>query len=869
MLLYPIIRLCGRLALDVLCLFAAFSFVVWMTRWPDETFFDRAVTQAPYFVVFAAIWCIAAFDQRLFVSRRGESLPSILFSVTKVYFVSLMISGFVLALFLRGGYNRTFFVSFVLSALVIMLAVMLISRPGVLVLRRRYNTSSVLFVGSDERSARLATTFLANEQHGYHIAGFLEDDSERKSVLEQLGVPYLGTIREIDHLLIDRVIDEVYLSLPVSESYETIQEVVHLCETIGVPVRLMGDMLPIRLNNCDVTRIGDIPLLSLMTRPQYLSNIQLQRAIEAATALLLLIALSPLLALIALLLRLESKGPILVRVKKTGVNAPDGGLWAFRVSMDSREQSSEGEIPRLTPLGRFLRRYGLDELPQLIHVLLGQVSYSGGTSLAARPETPAPQNDSAPITRRDPQLTPTLVLAAIDACCITAAYVLAILVTAPSPVVINLSLMNHLPFLAVMILTWYAAAIERRLWRWRTVESLGPCAFSLLKAVGNAAVVCGFLLAVIIPGVPATRRFIVAFCALAFVALLAFRVSSRFLTRLSYLAKRNIRRVAVVGANERTKQLIQMLGTEAQFGYTLAGIIENDPERMSAIDFPGIAYLGGIGDLTQRLANNEIDEVYISLPVRSHFDTIKEVIALCEQAAIPVHIMANVLPVRIASSRTILIEDIPLISMSPVAETYTWLAIKRIMDFVASTLLIIAFSPLFIIVAILIKRDSPGPVFFIQDRIGQNHRVFRMIKFRSMSANAEEVKKDLMHLNEADGPVFKMRNDPRVTKLGTYLRKYSIDELPQLFNVWRGEMSLVGPRPLMPHEVDKFEWFERRRLSVKPGMTGSWQVSGRSDIPFDEWVEMDLAYIDSWSFWEDFRILLKTFNAVFSGRGAA
>jgi lipopolysaccharide/colanic/teichoic acid biosynthesis glycosyltransferase len=202
-------------------------------------------------------------------------------------------------------------------------------------------------------------------------------------------------------------------------------------------------------------------------------------------------------------------------------------------------------------------------------------------------------------------------------------------------------------------------------------------------------------------------------------------------------------------------------------------------------------------------------------------------------------------------------------------ETYAWLAIKRRVDFLASTVLLIAFSPLFVVLAILIKRDSKGPVFFVQDRIGQNHRPFKMVKFRSMVSNAEDLKKSLMHLNEADGPVFKIRSDPRVTPLGRFLRKYSLDELPQLFNVWLGHMSLVGPRPLMPHEVDKFEWFERRRLSVKPGMTGSWQVSGRCDIPFKEWVEMDLAYIDSWSFGVDLRILLKTFKAVFSGRGAA
>jgi len=297
-------------------------------------------------------------------------------------------------------------------------------------------------------------------------------------------------------------------------------------------------------------------------------------------------------------------------------------------------------------------------------------------------------------------------------------------------------------------------------------------------------------------------------------------------------------------------------------------VLENDSSRSSIVEELGVSIIGEIDELNTLLSDQMVDEVYVALPVRSHFDAIKDVVNMCRWSGVPVHIEGNVLPLNIAKCRSVLIEDIPLISLSSKTGTYTWLAVKRVLDIVASTILIILLSPMFIVLAILIKMESKGPILFVQNRIGQNHRNFRMAKFRSMVPNAEELKSELMHLNEADGPVFKIKDDPRITKFGQFLRKYSLDEFPQLFNVWLGQMSLVGPRPLMPHEVDKFKWFERRRLSVKPGMTGPWQVSGRGEVSFKEWVEMDLAYIDSWSFTQDILILLKTFKAVFSGRGA-
>jgi lipopolysaccharide/colanic/teichoic acid biosynthesis glycosyltransferase len=178
-------------------------------------------------------------------------------------------------------------------------------------------------------------------------------------------------------------------------------------------------------------------------------------------------------------------------------------------------------------------------------------------------------------------------------------------------------------------------------------------------------------------------------------------------------------------------------------------------------------------------------------------------------------------------------------------------------------------APLFAVVAWFIRKDSPGPVFFTQERIGFNKRPFRLIKFRTMMDGADHQQAELEHLNEAAGPVFKIKSDPRVTRVGKFLRRFSIDELPQLVNVLKGNMSLVGPRPLPVRDFDRFntQW-HKRRLSVKPGMTCLWQVNGRSNVTFDHWVQMDLEYIDNWSLGLDMKILLKTIPAIMRGSGA-
>jgi exopolysaccharide biosynthesis polyprenyl glycosylphosphotransferase len=213
--------------------------------------------------------------------------------------------------------------------------------------------------------------------------------------------------------------------------------------------------------------------------------------------------------------------------------------------------------------------------------------------------------------------------------------------------------------------------------------------------------------------------------------------------------------------------------------------------------------------------------------------------------------------------------DTPLLSLRRTPSGEVRLAIKRLTDIVGALVGITLSGPIMIALALAIKIESRGPVMFRQTRAGRNGRKFTMLKFRSMVVDAERKKAELMHLNEMSGPVFKIRKDPRITRVGAFIRKTSLDELPQFFNILFGDMSLVGPRPPLPSEVDQYKPWQRRRLSVKPGLTGLWQVSGRNNIDFEEWMRLDLRYIDDWSLWLDAKILMKTLPAVIFKTGAS
>ncbi len=281
-------------------------------------------------------------------------------------------------------------------------------------------------------------------------------------------------------------------------------------------------------------------------------------------------------------------------------------------------------------------------------------------------------------------------------------------------------------------------------------------------------------------------------------------------------------------------------------------------------------YLAGLDGLERFLMQQVVDEVLIALPIRSRYDDIQKSIEICERVGVKVHYLSDFFHASIGRTEPMIEVRLPMVSHKMAHDDPGARLGKRMLDITGALTGIVLFSPLMLIAAVGIKLTTRGPSFlFCQERFGMNKRIFRMFKFRTMVTNAEALQGTLESLNEARGPVFKIREDPRVTRFGRFLRKTSIDELPQFFNVLSGDMSLVGPRPLPRRDVSRFSqpWL-MRRFSVKPGLTCLWQVSGRSNTSFENWIAQDLEYIDKWSFALDFKILARTLPAVMRGSGA-
>jgi exopolysaccharide biosynthesis polyprenyl glycosylphosphotransferase len=333
---------------------------------------------------------------------------------------------------------------------------------------------------------------------------------------------------------------------------------------------------------------------------------------------------------------------------------------------------------------------------------------------------------------------------------------------------------------------------------------------------------------------------------------------------------RNLRDVLVVGANGRALSFVQKMLSHPELGYRVIGFVDQEWEGAVAVRDSGFELACDLEGVPQFLRDSVVDEVVMALPMRSFHYQASKIAAYCEEQGITVRQLSNIFDLKLAHSSAEDMEGDPLITHRTGAIESSHHLVKRALDIVASGMLLLFLSPLLIFAAILIKLTAPGPIFFVQKRLGLNKRRFGVFKFRTMVVDAEQKMKEIAHLNEVSGPVFKIKNDPRIFPVGRFLRRTSIDELPQLLNVFLGDMSLVGPRPLPVRDYEGFnEDWQRRRFSVKPGITCLWQVKGRSEIPFEEWMELDLQYIDKWSLWLDLKILLRTIPAVLRGSGAA
>lgn len=463
----------------------------------------------------------------------------------------------------------------------------------------------------------------------------------------------------------------------------------------------------------------------------------------------------------------------------------------------------------------------------------------------------------------------TLVLSVmLDCTCIVAAYIWTANWDYIPDVTISVYIMRYIPYGAIVLLVWCGASLDQQLSISSRNVGLSAYLQNAMRALFDGLIVSAVAMALFSPS-GLQSSFLMWFGVSSFVLLIAWRGAARLAVWFARERGYNLKRSVVIGSNDRARQLLAVMQSTRKHGHSPVGLIEDDPERAEPLATANLPWLGPTSELDQILENESVNEVYICLPIRSSYEKVMTIVEICEQHAVEVHMAADLFPLRIATNRLMYVQDIPLLSLSAVPEQQARLALKRALDLFVSSILLVVLAPLYIAIALGIKMGSRGPVLFSQERVGQNQRRFNMYKFRSMVANAETLRKDLEAQNEADGPVFKIREDPRITKIGRLLRRSSLDELPQLLNVFVGQMSLVGPRPPLASEVAQYSWNQRRRLSVKPGMTGLWQVSGRSDVNFEEWVEMDLAYIDSWSLVRDFIILLQTFRVVVQGKGAA
>jgi exopolysaccharide biosynthesis polyprenyl glycosylphosphotransferase len=338
--------------------------------------------------------------------------------------------------------------------------------------------------------------------------------------------------------------------------------------------------------------------------------------------------------------------------------------------------------------------------------------------------------------------------------------------------------------------------------------------------------------------------------------------------RRSRRGERWSRLVLIVGTGERATRLIAALRRYPEAGWLVRGCVMMGPADLERT-VAGVPVIGSLAELPELLQGDAaVDEVFFAVPPE-RLDQLADALEACESLGVDARVLVDVHRPEHAHAFVEELFGLPFYGFSPTVTRQGELAAKRFLDLAGGTLLLLLSLPLFALIAGGIKAASPGPVFFAQDRAGFHGRRFRMYKFRTMVVDAEARLEEVVHLNEMGGPVFKAGQDPRRTRLGRFLRRTSLDELPQLINVIRGEMSLVGPRPLPVYEASRIKGAQRRRLAMRPGITGLWQVSGRNMVDFDSWMQMDLAYVDRWSLGLDLLILLRTVPAVLRGEGAS
>jgi exopolysaccharide biosynthesis polyprenyl glycosylphosphotransferase len=368
------------------------------------------------------------------------------------------------------------------------------------------------------------------------------------------------------------------------------------------------------------------------------------------------------------------------------------------------------------------------------------------------------------------------------------------------------------------------------------------------------------------PDLIADAWFVVVFAVMLWLLLMADRAVMQRMIRILSRMKKSLRYLLVVGTDASSLKIARSLTTRHEWGIKIVGLLTGNEAEVGT-QIGGFNVLGKTDDLFLILEKYVVDCVVFAEETSNEQD-IQSIALRCPVVGVDFILNVSAFVKKVSYVGFESTQDYSFIVFKPVWRRPELLFLKRLTDLFVSGIAIVLCVPFWIVIPILIKKDSPGPVFYVQDRVGKNGRLFSMFKFRSMVQGADRMQDQVMHLNEMDGPVFKIKNDPRLTRIGRFLRRTSLDELPQLFNVFNGTMSLVGPRPPILQEVAQYRPWQRKRLSVTPGVTCLWQVTGRNEVKFDEWMKLDMQYIDNWSLALDVKILLRTIKAVIERRGA-
>ncbi|MFB3886423.1 MAG: sugar transferase [Thermodesulfobacteriota bacterium] len=424
---------------------------------------------------------------------------------------------------------------------------------------------------------------------------------------------------------------------------------------------------------------------------------------------------------------------------------------------------------------------------------------------------------------------------------------------------------QYLILLALCFMIWYISLNGFGCYSSIRLVSIREIVTKLLKAHGTASFILLAILFLLQKGEVFSRIFIILFLSILGVLLILQKIGLKLLLIKIRRNGFNFRNILIVGVGEPAQRVTRLIEDHPDIGWHILGYL-NIPQAKDGVQVDPQMIVGEIGGLRKVLEEKEVDEVIFTMDP-NQVNNFENHLFACEEVGVGARLITDYFNVRFAKIVSDDFFNIPSLIFSTTPLNQNHLILKRTIDVIGSGLLLLLLLPVFVIIGLAIKLESPGPVLFTQTRVGLNGRKIRFFKFRSMVRNAEHLKSSLETLNEQSGPVFKIRNDPRITRIGRALRKYSLDELPQLINVLKGDMSLVGIRPPVPSEVEKYDRWQRRRLSMRPGITCLWQVNGRNKVSFDEWMRMDLDYIDHWSLKLDLGILLKTIPAVLRGSG--